>query len=356
MPIMEMIDILHMANDSKASDIMLVVGAPPALRIDGNVRKTDLPSLTKKETERLIFSILNENQRAGYQRHHDIDISYNVSGLARFRINIHQQRGSIAAAMRIIPPAIPTLDELNLPKEVITNLCSLKSGLVLVTGQSGSGKTTTLAAMVDLINSCRSCHIITIEDPIEYTHEHKKAIIEQREVSIDTNSFASALYNVLRQNPDIVLVGEMRDLETISTAITASEAGQLVLATLHTIDASETINRIIDVFPWKQQQQVKVQLSSVLNGVISQRLVQKARGNGMIVACEIMLGIPAVRNLIREGNSHHLQNVIETNAQHGMQSMDQALIDLFRRKIIDKDELLFNIKDKQRDDIKDIVR
>jgi twitching motility protein PilT len=353
---MEIIDILHMAKDSKASDIMLVVGAPPALRIDGSVRKTNLPILTKEEAQRLIFSIIDNKQRDEYQKNHDLDVSYNVSGLARFRINIHQQRGSIAAAMRIIPPSIPTLDELSLPKEVITKLCKLRSGLVLITGQSGSGKTTTLAAMIDLINSNRSCHIITVEDPVEYTHEHKKAIVEQREVSVDTDSFSSALHNVLRQNPDIVFVGEMRDLETISTAVTASETGQLVLASLHTIDASETINRIIDVFPWRQQQQIRVQLSSVLNGVISQRLVQKAHGNGMVVACEIMLGIPAVKNLIREGSSHHLQNVIETNAQHGMQSMDQALIDLYRRKIIDKDELLSNIKDKQRGDIKDIVR
>jgi twitching motility protein PilT len=352
---MDMIDILHMAKDAKASDIIFAVGAPPALRINGNVKKTDLPSLTPKETERLIFSIIDERQRAEYEKHHDLDVSYDVSGLARFRINIHQQRGGIAAAMRIIPLEIPTFDDLSLPKEVITSLCKLRSGLVLVTGQSGSGKTTTLAAMIDLINSYRSCHIITIEDPIEYVHEHKKAIVEQREVSVDTDSFASALHNVLRQNPDIVLIGEMRDLETISTAITASETGQLVFATLHTIDASETINRVIDVFPWRQQQQIRVQLASALSGVISQRLVQKSHGNGMMVACEVMLGIPAVRNLIREGNTHHLQNVIETNAKYGMQSMDQALIDLYRKKVIDKDELLFNIKDKERDAIKDIA-
>jgi twitching motility protein PilT len=352
---MEMIDILHMAKDAKASDVILTVGAPPALRINGNIRKTDLPNLNPKESERLIFSLIDEKQRAEYEKHHDLDVSYDVKGLARFRINIHQQRGNVAAAMRIIPIEIPSLDQLGLPKDVVIKLCKLRSGLVLVTGQSGSGKTTTLASMIDLINSYRSCHIITIEDPIEYVHEHKKAIVEQREVSVDTKSFASALHNVLRQNPDIVLVGEMRDLETISTAITASETGQLVFATLHTIDASETINRIIDVFPWRQQQQIRVQLASALSGVISQRLVQQSHGNSMMVACEIMLGIAPVRNLIREGNTHHLQNVIETNAKHGMQSMDQALIELYRKKIIDKDELLFNIKDKQRDTIKDIV-
>lgn len=352
---MEMIDLFRMAKDAKASDLILVVGAPPALRISGNIKKTDLPALTPKEAERLVFSIMDERQREYYRKNHDIDISYFISGLARFRINIHQQRGSIAAAIRVIPLEIPSFDELMLPKEVITRLCNLKSGLVLVTGQSGSGKTTTLASMIDFINLNRQSHIITVEDPIEFIHEHKKAIVEQREISVDSNSFQSALHHALRQNPDIVLIGEMRDLETISVAITASETGQLVFATLHTIDASETINRIIDVFPWRQQQQIRVQLSSTINGVISQRLVQKAHGNGMILACEIMLGIPAVRNLIREGNAYHLQNVIETNAKHGMQSMDQALIDLYRKHIIEKDELIFNIKDKERDAIKAII-
>jgi twitching motility protein PilT len=352
---MEMIDLFRMAKDANASDLILVVGFPPALRINGNVKKTDLPALTPKEAERLIYSIMDESQKEHYKKHHDIDISYYASGMARFRINIHQQRGSIAAAIRVIPLDIPSFGELMLPKEVITRLCNLRSGLVLVTGQSGSGKTTTLASMIDFINSNRQCHIITVEDPIEFMHEHKKAIVEQREISVDSSSFQSALYNALRQNPDIVLIGEMRDLETISVAITASEAGQLVFATLHTIDASETINRIIDVFPWRQQQQIRVQLSSTINGVISQRLVQKARGNGMILACEIMLGIPAVRNLIREGNAYHLQNVIETNAKYGMQSMDQALIDLYRKQIIEKDELIFNIKDKERDAIKAII-
>jgi twitching motility protein PilT len=352
---MEMIDLFRMAKDANASDLILVVGTSPALRISGNVKKTDLPVLTPKDAERLIFSIMDENQKQHYRKHYDIDISYYVSGLARFRINIHQQRGSIAAAIRVIPLDIPSFDELMLPKEVITMLCNLRSGLVLVTGQSGSGKTTTLASMIDFINLNRQCHIITIEDPIEFIHEHKNAVVEQREISVDSNSFQSALHHALRQNPDIVLIGEMRDLETISVAITASAAGQLVFATLHTINASETINRIIDVFPWRQQQQIRVQLSSAINGVISQRIVQKAHSNGMILACEIMLGIPAVRNLIREGNAYHLQNVIETSAKYGMQSMDQALIDLYRKKIIAKDELMFNIKDKERDAIKAII-
>jgi twitching motility protein PilT len=352
---MEITDLLHMAKDANASDLILVVGTPPVLRINGSVRMSELPALNPNEAERLIFSMLNKNQRAEYEKYHDVDISYSVSGLARFRVNIHQQRGSIASAIRIIPLDIPSFDELLLPKETISRLCGLRSGLVLVTGQSGSGKTTTLASMIDFINTQRPCHIVTVEDPIEFIHKHKKAVIEQREVPSDASSFQSALQHVLRQNPDIVLVGEMRDLETISAVMTASETGQLVFATLHTIDASETINRIIDVFPWRQQQQIRVQLSSVISGVISQRLVQKAHGNGMIVACEIMLGIPAVRNLIREGSAHHLQNVIETNAKHGMQSMDQALIALYEKKLIEKNELLFNIKDKERDAVKAII-
>jgi twitching motility protein PilT len=349
---MEIIDLLQMANDAKASDLIIVVGAPPALRVDGATRMTDLPAITPKEAERLIFSILNEQQLAQYKEHHELDTSYTVSGMARFRVNIHQQRGSIAAAMRRIPIEIPTFEELGLPKDVIESLCNLRSGLVLVTGQSGSGKTTTLASMINTINSRRPCHIITIEDPIEFIHKHNKAIVEQREVYSDTLSFATALRHVLRQNPDIILIGEMRDLETISNAITASETGQLVLATLHTIDAVETVNRIIDVFPWRQQQQIRVQLASTLKGVISQKLVPKAHGNGLVVACEIMLTVPAVRNLIREGSAHQLQNVIETNAKYGMQSMDQALIALYKKKMIDKDELLTNIKDKEREEIK----
>lgn len=352
---MEIIDLLQMAHNAKASDIILVVGAPPTLRVDGAIKSTDLPSLTPKESERLIFSMLNKEQLELYNKKHDIDISYSVNGMARFRVNAHQQRGSVAAAMRRIPFEVPTLDELNLPKNAITELCNLRSGLVLVTGQSGSGKTTTLASMIDVINSQRPCHVITIEDPIEFIHKHKKAIVEQREVYLDAESFPGALHHVLRQNPDIILIGEMRDLETIQTAITASETGQLVFATLHTIDAAETINRIIDVFPWRQQQQIRVQLSSTIRGVISQRLIPKAHGKGLAVACEIMMGVPAIKNLIREGNVHHIQNVIETGSKYGMQSMDQAVVDLYRKRFIDKDDVVSNIKDKEREEIKEIL-
>jgi len=291
-----------------------------------------------------------------YKETWELDTSYTVSGMARFRINIHQQRESIAASIRRVPLEVPTPEELGLPRDMIRELCRIRSGLVLVTGQVGSGKTTTQAAMIDVINRERSCHIITVEDPIEFVHSHKRSVIEQREIYKDCSSFGTALTRIMRQNVDVILIGEMRDLETISTAITASETGQLVISTLHTIDASETINRIIDVFPWRQQQQVRVQLSSTIKGVISQRLLPKAHGKGLIVALEVMLGTTAVRNLIREGNLHQLQNVIETGAKYGMQSMDQCLIDLYKRKLIDKDEFLFNIKDKEREEVRLLVR
>jgi len=352
---MEMIDLLHMAMDAKASDLILAVGVPPALRVRGTMTLTDLPVIMPTEAKRLIYSILDDKQRSIYEKNRNIDISYSVSGLARFRVNVHQQRGSIATAIRTIPLNIPSLDELHLPKEIIGRLCNLRSGLVLVTGRSDSGKTTTLASMIDSINSVRSCHIIAIEDPIEFMHKHKKAIVEQLEIPIDSDSFSDAMHHVIRQNPDIVLIGEMRDKETISAALTAAETGQLVFATLHTIDACETISRIITAFPSQEQQQVKSQLAAALEGIISQRLVQEAHGNGVVVACEIMLGISAVKNLVREGNTHQMLSVVETNAKHGMRSMDQDLIELCKRKVINKHELLLNIKDKEREAVKVII-
>lgn len=349
---MEIMDLLQMAHEAKASDIILVVGAPPSLRVEGVIKPTELEPLNPKEAERLIFSMLSKEQLDQYKQQKELDLSYSVEGLARFRVNVHQQRGSVAAAMRRIPLSIPSFKELGLPEEVIKKLCEERNGLVLVTGQAGSGKTTTLAAMIDYINKHRSDHIITIEDPIEFLHKHNKSIVEQREVYKDASSFSTALKYISRQNADVVFIGEMRDLETISTAITASETGQLVLATLHTIDASETVNRIIDVFPWRQQQQIRVQLSTALTGVISQRLLPRAHENGLVVACEVMLGIPPIRHLIREGNVHQIQNVIETGAKYGMQSADQSLIKLYQKRSITKEELLYNLKNKERDDIR----
>lgn len=353
---MEIIDLLHMVVDAKASDLILTIGVPPVLRIRGTIKSTDLPVLTPEESKRLIYSLLTDEQRSVYEKNRNIDISYSVRGLARFRVNIHQQRGSIAAAIRAIPLNVPLLDDLNLPKDILVKLCNLRSGLVLVTGHSASGKTTTIAAMIDFINSTRPCHIIIIEDPIEFMHKHKKAVVEQLEIPIDSDSFASALHHVVRQDPDIVLIGEMRDGETMSAAMIAAETGQLVFATLHTTDACETVNRIISTFSSTQQQQARVQLAATMEGIISQRLVQEAHGKGVIPVCEIMLGIPAVKNLIREGNAHHLLSVIETNAGHGMQSMDQALIELHKNKLISKDELFSHIKDKSREAVKAIMQ
>ncbi len=352
---MEIVDLLHVAMDAKASDIILVVGAPPALNVHGNVKPTDLAVLMPKDAEKLIYPMLNEEQRSLFEKQHDVDFSYSVSGLGRFRVNVHKQRGSVAAAIRVIPTKVPSIDDLKLPKAAITNLCNLRNGLVLVTGHSGSGKTTTLASMIDRINSERSCHIITIEDPLEFTHRHKKAVLEQREIPVDSDSFSSALRHVSRQSPDVILIGEMRDLETISAAISAAETGQLVFSTMPTVDASETVNRIISAFPSARQQLVRLQLASSIAGIVSQRLLQQAHGSDMIVACEIMLGITPVRNLIREGNVHHILNVIETNAKHGMQSMDQAIIDLYRKQLIAKDEFLANIRDKERDEVRAVI-
>jgi len=352
---MEMIDLLQMVNEIGASDLIFVAGSPPILRVDGSIKPTDLESLTPREAERLIFSMLSQEQIELYHSNKELDFSYGIEGLARFRVNIHQQRGSIAAAMRRIPFRIPSFKELGLPEQAITELCNARSGLMLVTGQTGSGKSTTLASMIDYINRNKSCHIITIEDPIEFLHKHDKSIVEQREIYRDSLSFGAALKYILRQNADIILVGEMRDLETISTALTASETGQLVLTSLHTIDASETINRIIDVFPWNQQQQIKIQLSTTLTGIISQKLIPKARGQGLAAACEIMIGIPAIRNLIREGNIPQMRTVIETGAKYGMQSIDQALIKLYQDDVISKEELLYNLREKNREDIEEIL-
>ncbi|MFH1645464.1 MAG: PilT/PilU family type 4a pilus ATPase [Candidatus Omnitrophota bacterium] len=345
---MELIDILQMANDANASDVLLVAGMPPVIRTEGAIKKTELSSLSPTDVEKLLFSILNERQIDAYRKNNEVDITYNVSGVARFRVNVHKQRGSVAAALRRIPLNIPNLDDLGVPKTIIKDLCRLKSGLVLVTGQTGSGKTTTLAAMLDFINSDRACHIITIEDPIEFLHPHKKSVVEQREVYNDIDSFSLGLRNLLRQDPDVVLVGEMRDLETISASLSAAEAGQLVLATLHTSDASESMNRIIDVFPTHQQQQIRTQLATTIKGVLSQILVPKTTGKGRALACEMMVATPAIRNLIRDGHTHQIPNVIETGAKFGMRSMDKSLLTLYDKKIIDRGELLFHLKDKQR--------
>jgi twitching motility protein PilT len=319
-----------------SSDLHLTVGVPPTLRIDGALKPMELPKLTEAEVEKLVMSILNEAQKEILTKDKEVDFSFAFGDVARFRANAYHQKGNLGLALRLIPVKIRTIDELGLPT-VINKFTELPRGLVLCTGPTGSGKSTTLAAMVDKINTEKAMHIITIEDPIEYTHNHKKSIIDQREVHYDTRSFSAALRSALREDPDVVLIGEMRDLETIASAITIAETGHLVLATLHTNNAAQSMDRIIDVFPPYQQQQIRVQLSNILQGVISQRLIPEI-GGGRVAAAELLFSTPAVRNIIREGKTHQLDAVIQTGAEQGMITMDKALATLVKQGRISADE------------------
>jgi len=345
---MELVDLLKLTVQQKGSDLLIAAGVPPVIRIDGSLERTNYPVVTAEEARRLIYGILTEAQKGRFERDKELDFSLSVTGLSRFRVNIHLQRGSIGAAIRVIPHEIMSVEELGLPP-ILSRLARLPRGLVLVTGPTGSGKSTTLAAMVDLINGEKPCHIITVEDPIEYLHPHKRAVVEQREVTADTESFTSALKYVLRQDPDVILIGEMRDLETIASALTAAETGHLVLATLHTTDAPQTVDRIIDVFPPHQQQQIRMQLAAVLEGVVSQQLLPRAVGRGRVAACEVMVGTPAVQSLIRESKTHQLYATIETSSKHGMQTMDRDLANLYRRGLVTHDTAVS--KARKRDDM-----
>ncbi len=320
-----------------ASDLHLTVGVPPMLRIDGALKPIDgTKGLTDKDVKDLTYSILDDVQKDILERDKEVDFSFTYGDLARFRANAYHQKGNIGLALRLIPVAIRSLTQLGIPK-IVERFTEFPRGLVLVTGPTGSGKSTTLAAMIDKINTERACHIITVEDPIEYTHSHKKSLVEQREVHYDTRSFAAALRSVLREDPDVVLIGEMRDLETIAAAITIAETGHLVLATLHTNSAAQSVDRIIDVFPPHQQQQIRVQLSNILQGIVSQRLIP-AIGGGRLAAAEILVATPAVRNIIREQKTHQLEAVIQTGASEGMQSMDRTLANLIKVGRITMDE------------------
>ena len=332
------------AVERRASDIHLTVGVPPTLRINGALVRLNLPPLGPADTLRLFESIAPEERQTYFRQNGEVDFSHTIHGLSRFRVNAFRQRGSVAIAVRLIPEQVPTLDQLELP-EVVATLARKPRGLILVTGPTGSGKSTTMAAMINLINEEQSCNIITLEDPIEYLHRHKKSLINQREISADTRSFANGLRAALREDPDVILVGEMRDMDTISIAVRAAETGHLVLATLHTSDASQTIDRIIDVFPPYQQQQIRTQLSLTLQGIISQQLLPRRSGTGRAVAVEILVATPAVRNLVREGKSHQLLTVIQTGAKTGMQSMDAALRDLCRAGIVADEEALMRASD-----------
>jgi twitching motility protein PilT len=332
-------DLLRMVVQRDASDLHLRAGEPPILRIHGDLKRTDLPRLTAEDVKNLLYAILNEERRQRFERDKELDLSYEVPGLARFRVNMFWQQRCVGAALRLIPFRIRTIDELLMPPAV-KDLCMRPRGLLLVTGPTGSGKSTSLAAMIDHINTHKRCHIMTIEDPIEYMHHDKLSIINQRELGVDTHSFADALRHVMRQNPDVILVGEMRDLETIHLAITAAETGHLVMSTVHTQDAPQTIDRIVDVFPPEQQQQIRMQLSVVLVGVLSQTLLPNAQGTGRVAAFELMVATPSVRNLIREGKTHQLYMDIQTGAEYGMQTLDSCLLNLVRKGLVDFEDAI----------------
>jgi twitching motility protein PilT len=334
-----MADLMKIAVERGASDLHLTVGLPPTLRISGRLVPTEYPRLRAQDTKRLLYGILNDKQKEMFEKNWELDLSHGLQGYCRFRINVFRQRGAVAAALRAIPETVPTREELNLPG-ILDELTQLNQGLILVTGPTGVGKSTTLACMLDNININRSCHILTVEDPIEYLHPHKKSMLNQRELGHDTQKWSNALRAVLREDPDVILVGEMRDLETIALTITAAETGHLVLTTLHTSDAAQTVDRIIDVFPPYQQQQIKIQLASVMQAVISQQLIPHASGVGRVPSVEVMIANPAVRNLIREGKTHQLYNAIQTGAKYRMQTMDQCLLDLYKSQQITYEEAM----------------
>ena len=323
-------ELLIEAIESKASDVHITVGMPPLMRVNGLLAKMRDYVLKPEHTAYICLGMLNEKQKEILEEKGEVDFSYGIPNVSRFRVNIYRQRKSLTAAIRIIMTSIPTIDSLNLPP-ILKQLAMKPRGLILVTGPTGSGKSTTLAAMVDFINNQRSCHILTLEEPIEYLHKHKTSMINQREVGDDSTTFATGLRAALREDPDVILVGEMRDLETISTAISAAETGHLVMSTLHTTSAAQTIDRVIDVFPPYQQTQVRVQLASVVQGIIAQQLLITADNKGRVAALEILLGTDAVRNTIREGKVHQIQSYIQTGIKQGMMSMDYSLSQLVRK-------------------------
>jgi twitching motility protein PilT len=326
-------ELLHTAVDRDASDIHIKADTPPLLRIYGELIPTDLPPLSVDEAKRLSYSILSQQERELFEQQWELDLGYEIEGLARFRVNLFVQRGMVGSVFRIIPLHIQTIEELALP-EICRYFAERPRGLVLVTGPAGCGKSTSQAAMVDHVNKNFPVHIVTVEDPIEFVHEPKVALINQRELGRDTRSFQNALKYVLRQDPDVILVGEMRDLDTIQLAIRAAETGHLVIGTLHTTDAVQTVDRAIDIFPTHQQQQIRMQLSVNLLGVISQILVRRADGRGRVAAFETLTAISSVRNSIRERKTHQISSVIQTGTQHGMMTLDQSLAQLARSGVI----------------------
>ena len=338
-------EMLKVANDRGASDLHITVGVPPKIRIDGELTDIADERIMPADAEALIMPIIPEHAKKQLQEKGESDFSYAVVGVGRYRVNAFRQRGSYACVIRIVGTRIPTPQELGLPESVVA-LTELKRGLVVVTGPTGSGKSTTLASLVDVINSTQNVNVITLEDPIEYLHRHNKAIVNQREIGVDSFSYTSALRAALREDPDVIMVGEMRDLDTISTAITAAETGHLVLSTLHTTGAANTIDRIIDVFPPHQQQQIRIQLAGVLESVISQQLLPKMFG-GRVAAFEVMHTNTAIKNLIREAKTHQIDNIIQTNRKLGMMMMDDAIMELYTRGDISMETALEYAQDQQ---------
>jgi len=331
--------LLQTMIEKGASDLHITTGSAPQIRVDGHLVPLNLPPLMPAETKQLVYSVLTDAQKHKFEEENELDFSFGLKGLSRFRANVFMQRGAVAAALRTIPFKIMTFDELGLPA-VVRDMVKRPRGLILVTGPTGSGKSTTLATMIDTINSERHEHIVTIEDPIEFLHPHKKCVVNQREVNSDTKSFKAALKYILRQDPDVVLVGEMRDLETIEAALTIAETGHLVFATLHTNSAAQSINRIIDVFPPHQQSQTRSQLAGVLQAIVTQQLILRKDGNGLCLAVEFLRANAAIRNLIREAKSHQIQSVLQTGIAAGMITMESSLKTLYDRGLITEDDAM----------------
>lgn len=334
---MDVSDLLNFMVKNKASDLHLSAGMPPMIRVNGDMRKINLPALTHEETHDMIYDIMTDVQRKQYEEIFECDFSFEIQGVSRFRVNAFKQNRGAGAVFRSIPSTVLTLEDLNCPP-IFKTIAEQPRGIVLVTGPTGSGKSTTLAAMIDYLNTHNQSHILTIEDPIEFVHESKKSLINQREVGPQTHSFKNALKSALREDPDIILVGELRDLETISLALTAAETGHLVFGTLHTSSAAKTIDRVIDVFPAAEKEMVRAMLSESLRAVISQSLLKRSNGDGRLAAHEIMIGTPAIRNLIRENKVSQMYSMMQTGTQHGMQTLDQCLLNLVRTKQVSVEE------------------
>ncbi len=337
---MTMRDLLVAMAERSASDLHIASGAPPTLRVHGHLVPLEYPALTPDQTKALAYSMITTEQRERFEANHELDFSYGITGLSRYRVNVYQQKNAVGIAIRSIPHQPKSFEELGLPIEICGNLISKHKGMILVTGPTGHGKTTTMAAMIDKINKTRDLHIVTVEDPLEYLYEHQKSLVNQREVGQDTHSFPAALKYVLRQDPDVVLIGEMRDLETIQAALTIAETGHLTFATLHTNSCAQSIDRVIDVFPPHQQSQVRAQLALVLEAVFNQLLIPRKDGRGRVLAMEILIATPAIRNMIREEKVHQIYSAMQAGQKFGMQTMNQALAEAYLRGRISRQEAL----------------